>query len=367
MLDQNAARTMEPIRSAPPSGLRRATESRIAVLLNLNARRVTERVIKALAHVVPEEDLYLSRSEPDTRRIVQQVLDRRYATVFTGGGDGTFMSFANEVLNQLEQRSPYHYQRAPRFGVLKLGTGNALAALLRASPLKGDKILDDVLRARAGEVPGYRRVDMLRVDGKRTVFAGMGVDGKILNDFIWVKENLAKGSFKKWMTGGGGYLSAVALRTVPHYLTQPAHYDCEVVNGRTEAYRLDAGGNAVGEPLAPGAVLFKGRLNFAAAATIPYYGYAFRMFPFAGQRRGMMHLRLASVSTTQVLTNLHKAWKGEWFAPYIHDFHVAEAHIRFSRPMPLQVGGDARGYHEKLTLDVAPEQVELVDFTSAVN
>src|SRR5437773_1318784 len=55
-------------------------EPSVAVLLNLNARKVTDRVVRALSHVVPQGDLFLSRSEIDCRRIAQTVLDRRYHT-----------------------------------------------------------------------------------------------------------------------------------------------------------------------------------------------------------------------------------------------------------------------------------------------
>src|SRR5207302_1319615 len=97
---------VQPFRSAqaeviPP---RPVDEAKVAVLLNANARKVTDRVVRTLSHAVPEGDLYLSKSELDVRRIAQAVLDRRYHTVFLGGGDGTFMSFVNEILNQLDVR-----------------------------------------------------------------------------------------------------------------------------------------------------------------------------------------------------------------------------------------------------------------------
>ena len=57
---------------------------------------------------------------------------------------------------------------------------------MNASSTRGDGILNDVLRARTGEVPGYRPMDLLMVDGQRAPFAGLGVDGKVLNDYIWV-------------------------------------------------------------------------------------------------------------------------------------------------------------------------------------
>jgi diacylglycerol kinase family enzyme len=343
-------------------------EPRVAVVLNTNARRVTPKVVHALSHVVPEEDLFLSRSEPDCRRIVQTILERRYATVFAGGGDGTFCALMNEVYRQLETRNRYHFQKPPRFGVLKLGTGNGMASLLHASSLRGDGILDDVLRARAGEVPGYRRLDMLWVDGRRAQFAGLGIDGKLLNDYVWVKDNFAKGALKRALTGAGGYFSSVAFKTVPYCLTHSTSVECEVINGsRSEAQRLGPCGESLGEPIAPGEKIYSGKLMMAAAGTIPFYGLEFRMFPFAARRRGMMHLRLGKVAAPVVLANLPKLWKGRWFPEGIQDFHASEVTIKFARPMPLQIAGDAAGYREEITLAVAREPVEMVDFTGLMH
>src|SRR5882762_9738036 len=83
-------------------------EPKVAVLLNANARKVTDRVVRTLSHAVAEGDLFISRSELDARRIAQTVLDRRYHTVFLGGGDGTFMGFVNEILNQVDVRRRHH-------------------------------------------------------------------------------------------------------------------------------------------------------------------------------------------------------------------------------------------------------------------
>lgn len=341
---------------------------RVAVLLNANARKVDARVVKALSHVVPEEDLFLSRSPLDARRIAQEVLERGYPMVFTGGGDGTFMGFVNEIIRQTEARGRFAGQPLPRFGVLKLGTGNGIASFVNASSTRGDGILHDVVRARSGDVSGSRRMDLLMVDGQRAPFAGLGVDGKLLNDYIWVKENLGKGFFKKMMTGSGGYFSAVAFKTVPHYMVNSTSVECEIRNGHAgEAYRLGADGSPVGQPLGAGEVLFRGNLMMAAAATMPFYGYGFRMFPFANHRRGMMHLRLGQVSTASILAHLPKMWTGRWFPEGIHDFHAKEVTIRFAKPMPFQVGGDAAGYRESLTLSVAPESIDLVDFHGEMN
>lgn len=361
---------VQPLRSVDPRQIPSVTgapEHKVAVLLNANARKVDARVVKSLSHLVPEQDLFLSRSELDCRRIVQTVLERNYPMVFTGGGDGTFQCFVNEVFRQLEPRGRFAGRRAPRFGVLKLGTGNGLATFVNAGS-GSDGILQDVVRARAGEVPGYRRMDLLQVDGQRTPFAGLGVDGKLLNDYIWVKSNLGRGFFKKMLSGPGGYFSAVAFKTAPHYLTNSTWVECEITNGQAgEAYRVGPDGNPVGAPIAPGKTIFKGELMMAAAATMPFYGYGFRMFPFAGERRGMMQLRLGQLQATTILANLPKLWAGRWFPEGIQDYYASEVTIRFTKPMPFQMGGDAAGYREEVKLSVAPEAVELLDFHGAVN
>jgi diacylglycerol kinase family enzyme len=68
-----------------------------------------------------------------------------------------------------------------------------------------------------------------------------------------------------------------------------------------------------------------------------------------------------------VLAHLPKLWKGRWFPEGIQDFHASEVTIRFQRPMPLQIAGDACGYREELTLSVAREPVEMVDFTGLLH
>src|SRR5574342_1121289 len=101
-----------------------------AVLLNANARQVTDRVRRGLASAVPADALFLARSAEEAARIADTVVSRRYGTVFTGGGDGTFVSWVNAILDGAERsRLP-----APRFGLLALGTGNAVAEVVGARP-----------------------------------------------------------------------------------------------------------------------------------------------------------------------------------------------------------------------------------------
>ena len=335
--------------------------ARVAVLLNAHARKVTPRVLRALSHVVPRGDLYVSRSPFDARRIAHTVLDEGYHTVFFGGGDGTFMGFADEVLNHAARR---RVVQLPHFGVLKLGTGNGLATLVNASSVRGGGIVDDVLRARAGEVPGYRPLELLSAEGRRAPFAGLGVDARLLNDYVWLREHVRRGWLGRLLTGSRGYAASVLLRTLPQALVQDLAVGCEIRNrGPAPAYRLGPDG----QPLAafePGEVLYRGPAMIAAAGTIPFYGYGLRVFPFAGLRPGTMHLRVGVFRPLSVLANLSGLWRGQWFPNGVQDFVAAGVDIRVERPMPFQLGGDALGERSELTLEVAPERVSLVDFST---
>ncbi len=360
---------VQPFRNAevevvPPKA---EAEAKVAVLLNANARKVTSEVVRTLSHAVPEGDLFLSKSELDTRRIAQAVLDRRYHTIFLGGGDGTFMGFVNEIMNQVEMRRRHHAtQHMPKFGVLKLGTGNSVASLVKASPAKNQGILDDVLRARAGEVPGYRTLDMIMIEGRRAQFAGLGLDGKLLNDYIWVKERLGKGMLEPLVKGGAGYFTSVAFKTVPYYFTHSTSVYGEIVNEGVTAYKCGPDGMPVRE-WAKGETIFKGPLMMAAAGTIPYYGYELKMFPFAAKRRGMMNLRFGALSPAGILANLKGLWAGTWHPENMHDVLCSDVRIKFEKPMAFQVAGDAEGYREDIRFTVSPEPIEVVDFTGAVN
>jgi len=345
-----ACEPLAPVESPTP---------RVAVLLNARARKVTPRVLRALSHVVPRSDLFLSRSPVDARRIARTILSRGYDTVFCGGGDGTFIGFADEILSEAERA----HASAPRFGVLKLGTGNGLAALVHASPVKDGGVVEDVRRACEGAIPGYRALELLKVEGRRAQFAGLGIDARLLNDYLGLKSKV-HGTWGHWaLTGSRGYALTVGLRTLPHALTHRLAEHVEVRNiASLPAYSLDSRGRTVGE-VGPGEVLYRGPAMMVAAGTIPFYGYALRMFPFAGLRPGYLQLRLGTVNPLAAVANLRNLWRGEWFPRTIHDFHAVAVSVQAARPMPLQIGGDAAGERTSVEFRMSSKRLELVDWS----
>src|SRR5436305_4097155 len=218
---------------------------RVAVLLNANARNVSDGLKRELENFVPPEDLYYSRCFDDARTIARQVLDKGYHTILTGGGDGTFVGYVNCLFEEAQQPSgatlrgaykllpiPAHAVDLPRFGVLKLGTGNALADYSGASGRRLG-VVEDILRTRSGEVSVARPLHLLSHEGKRAPFAGLGIDAKLLNDYVSMKDKVGPGGF--------GYFCSVVGKTIPSYLLQRGVPNVEVVNLGATAREIGTG------------------------------------------------------------------------------------------------------------------------------
>jgi diacylglycerol kinase family enzyme len=329
--------------------------ARVAVLLNANAKAVNAQVRRSLSLVVPDEHLYLSRNDEEASDIAEAVVSRRYRTVFAGGGDGTFVGWVNRILESAKRRGA----RAPRFGVLALGTGNAVAEMVGASPRRH---VEDLARYVRGEVGRTRRLDLITCDGRRTPFAGAGIDAAVLNDYRWVKQALSGTPLAQLGLGLTGYSLAIALRSAPRRVMERPSY-CEIQNTGGPAWRLDAAGVRIGRPIAHGELLYAGPCMLAAASTVPYYGLGLKAFPFAGVEPGAMQLRLVTaIGVGTLLANLPSVWAGSFTHPGLIDFHADRVTLRFDRPTPLQIGGDAEGLRSEVTIGMAADPVELVDF-----
>ncbi len=330
--------------------------SAVAVLLNANAKQVNARVRRALSSVVPDEHLFFSKSQDEASAIAEEVVTRGYGTVFTGGGDGTFVGWVNRILESAARRAA----RPPRFGVLALGTGNAVAGMVGASARRHEQ---DLLRYVRGEAGRVRRLDLLTCGGRRTPFAGVGIDAAVVNDYVWLKAQLEGTPLQRLGLGAPGYGLAVALRAAPRCLLERRASYCEIVNVGRPAWRLDARGERTGRPIGHGELLYAGACMLAAASTVPYYGLGLRAFPFAESAPGMMQLRVASsIGIPTLLANVARIWTGRFSHPGLLDFHADRVALRFERPVPLQIGGDAEGWREELTFGMSSEPVEIVDF-----
>lgn len=322
---------------------------RYAVVLNANAGRVTPRLRRSLEAVVPRERLFLTESPEHAREVLHRCLEDEVGTVFAGGGDGTIIDTIN-TLQAARGDAPV----VPDVGILRLGTGNALARYVGSGrPLRTLKSWRD------GRVHRVTPLQLVQAEGTVFPFAGLGYDAAILNDYI----ALRKASRDQWWApltlGVRGYLMATFLKTLPAWWRRPPAR-LRLVNLGGPAWRLDEQGRQVGEALGPGETLYEGPCTFVGAATMPLYGYGFRVYPHATRRAGRFQVRVYGGGATDCIRRLPELWSGDFTHPALHDFHAERVRLVFDQAMPYQLGGDPHGYRRELSLGLGEVPVNLV-------
>ncbi len=330
---------------------------RSAFLLNANAKNVTDRVLNDLVGVIPAGDLFYARSMEDSEAFLRTILKRGYTQVFTGGGDGTLVTTMNMLQKIMQEEN---VQRKPAMGVLKLGTGNAMATALGAG-----HALRDVHQVIGETDKEHRDLHMVECDdGTLTPFAGMGYDGEILNDYFDLKK-AAEGTAIDILTKtAAGYVLAALSKTVPRQFNRTLPR----VKVTTKDWALQLTENEDGEvqetPIPPGTLLYHGPAPVLSVGAIPYYGYGFTMFPFAERKPGFVQLRVCAVPVMDLLTNLYPSiWKGEFRHEKLYDWLIKDVEVIADAPLPYQVGGDAWGEKSHLRFKAASEAWQMVDFS----
>jgi diacylglycerol kinase family enzyme len=335
--------------SAPPRG------GRIAVVVNGNAKSVTAEVIETLDQILDSGDLFVSRRVEESEAIARTLVERGYGTILTGGGDGTFTVVVSAVVTEARRRGA----ALPRFGLLRLGTGNSLAWVLGASKAGGRGLEADLARLRNDA--GSRDLRLVEAEGMLSPFCGFGIDAVMLRDYNKVKAVLARGPFKRLAPGPLSYAVAATTRTIPGYLVRPTPH-CRVINEGGDAFRIGEHGRVLGSPLRRGSVLYEGPAKIASAGTIPYYGFGFRFFPYAEDRTDRMHLRLSNIGLPAFLGNFGSIWRGEYESlTTVFDYFVDDVTIEMDPPTSFQIGGDVIGERARVRLTLAPP-IRIVDF-----
>jgi diacylglycerol kinase family enzyme len=328
---------------------------RIAVVVNGNAKNVDSEVISTLDQILQGGDLFVSRRLEDAPDIARTLVDRGYGTVLTGGGDGTFTVMVTEVVREARRQN----RQLPRFGLLKLGTGNALAWVVGASKAKGRGLAADIQRLR--EDAGSRPVRLIEVEGMIAPFCGFGADAVVLSDYAYVKAKLSGTPLRGVAPGALSYAIAATTRSLPSYLFRPMPH-CRIINEGADAVRIGARGMVVGRPIPKGGVIYEGPIRIAAASTIPYYGFGFRAFPYAEERPDRMSLRISTITPVRLVRNFVALWRGEYEDPdVLADWLVEAVTMEVDPATPFQIGGDARGERSRVVATLS-QQISLVDF-----
>jgi diacylglycerol kinase family enzyme len=336
--------------SLPPAS------ERIAVVVNGNAKRVTAEVIDTLDQILDAGDLFVSRRIEEGRYIARTIVERGYGTVLMGGGDGTFTVMVSDVVRQAKRAG----KPPPRFGLLRLGTGNALAWVIGATAVKRGGLKVDIERLRADA--GSRPMRLVEVEGYLAPFCGFGVDAVALRDHNKVKRALSHGPLGRLVPGVLTYAISATTKTIPGFLLRAVPH-VRIVNEGAEAYRLGEHGDVTGSPVGTGEVIYDGPARFASVSTIPYYGFGFRCFPFADERADRMNLRVSTINSVAFVANFPAIWRGNYDdRKVVSDFLVEDVSIETTPETEFQIGGDPKGKRKKVRVRLSPDPIRLVDF-----
>ena len=330
---------------------------RVAVVLNGNARQVTDELVESFDQLVGSGDLFLSRSLDEAQGIALEIVEAGYPVVLTGGGDGTFVQMVTAITKEARRRN----QEPPRFGLLKLGTGNSLAwALGAGTSHKG--VIADLKRLRHDSA--HRDFRLIEVQDLLTPFAGAGFDALGLKHFHEVRSIVRHLPWVgKRASGAVSYAISIPTLTIPELALRP-RMEVRIVN-RGAAERLDRDGRPCGPAIEKGEVIFEGACIAALVSTIPYWGFGARVFPFAEDRPAdRFCLRVVATNPLQIAAHMLSAWKGTYRHENLIDVYAEDVELQFGKPTAIEIGGDPAGMTDSMHARLHPEPIKLIDYAA---
>ncbi|MBM4396130.1 MAG: hypothetical protein FJ087_10605 [Deltaproteobacteria bacterium] len=329
--------------------------SSFAIYLNANARRVSPDVVTRIEELVHPDDIFYCSAPSDADGHAARILERGYATVFTGGGDGTVVELVNALYRVAGGAAGPGF---PKLGVLSLGTGNAISRLVSSGSAVQD-LKSYVSNPSSDAWP----IALLRCEGRLFPFGSVGLDAQILADYVSMKSRASDGPLKPVLQNVGGYFVAFFGGSVPRMARRalgPGDVRMRVTT-LAQAFGLAPSGETL-RAYAAGEVLYDGPAKAVMAGTVPFYGYGMRLLPHAGARPGFMHLRAADIGLIRAFANLRGLWRGSYRFEGLHDYHATRVRIECSEPVPFQMAGDLFGERSAVEMEVVPDAVRLVRF-----
>ncbi len=330
-----------------------SVEMSVAVLVNLHARRGSERVGTMVRALLPRARLALTKSLEEARAWLREEVGRNPPSLLlSGGGDGTAVAMINE-LRDLDIP-------VPPIGVLKLGTGNGWANVTGAP--KAKHALRKIA-ALGDQRPPLRTFALVDVEGKVAPFAGTGWDAEIVSDFRAQLDKVPL-PLRAAHSGLRGYLQGMFTRTIPRHMFGGGAANVRLFNTGDDALTIDRFGKVV--PLEGGrngALLYEGPASVCSGATTEEWGFGFRAFPFAHAAPGRLSIRVYGAPVLEATRNMFRLWRGEHPMDKMHDFLVTKCRMEFDREVPFQIGGDLAGQRRVIELALSTERVQLVDWS----
>lgn len=300
--------------------------------------------------------VYATSVANELDEVARELLGDRTDVVLSVGGDGTAVG----LVNALARASRRAKHPMPAIGLCRMGTGNGWARAMHV-PKFAEALRIAARAERVGLLPPTRPSDLIEVEGTLTHFAGTGWDADLIADFHAQKTE--KGIVPpRFRNGLVGYLRGLFTRTVPRHL-QKARAEVEIINLGEPALTVDEHGRPTACPGGEaGGLLYRGPTSVCAVGTTEEWGFGFRAFPFARIVDGRMNVRNYGATAAEAVMRIPSLWRGAHPTPKMDSWLVTRCLMRYSEPLPFQLGGDLLGYRDEVEYRVAEEKVHLVDF-----
>lgn len=328
----------------------------IAVVVNLNSRRGSERFAEWARRLLPSSKVIATRTAEDVKRFVDEAVATKKVPrlVLSGGGDGTAIG----LLDALRAKGVSF----PTLGLVPLGTGNAWAFSTQApSPKRALEAMQRLLERGDTQVP-TSEYSLLEIEGRLTPFADAGWGAEILHDYKEQRHQAM--ALKRVVEGRLGYFASLFGRTIPRNVMMRERPRVRLVNLGDTAFTFDPHGNVVEVPNAgPGTVLYEGPYGVAGAGTTMELGFGMKALHFARTKPGHMHARVYAATAAQATLQIPNIWNGVHPIPHSHDFLLTRCRMEFDREVPVEVGGDIIGLRREVEYRVAPLVVPVLDWS----
>ena len=315
--------------------------------MNGSARRVRDGLRAKLERVLPG-GVRLTTSLDHARSVIHDEVRRGLDLIVLAGGDGTIVMGLALIAEACRGAG----RPEPAVGILRLGSGNAIADTVGAS----DDAAGDLARLIRGD-GAWRTVPLVDVLGVRAPFVGLGVDAQLLEDHHAVGQVIDRvidrvPGARRFVGGGARYALSVALRSLPRFARGDRPH-AVVRNAGAPAIAMAKAG-PTGARRAAGEVLWQGACTLIAGATIPYFGFGLKMFAFADARPDRFQLRCGDAGLVEILRNTPAAFRGAYFSDHVTDYLCDRVVIELDRPSPVEAGGELLGRHRRIELGLAP-------------
>ena len=336
--------------------MKRIDRNNIAIILNNNARNVNKNIKEQVEQLIPKNNIFYTNSLEEADATIAKILNSHYTHIFTGGGDGTLVYFVNKM-KEIKKKAKIK-KKLPAIGILRLGTGNAVAIYTNS----GKKIADDLETVLKGGIYKTDTVDFIKIDDKYFTFGGFGMDALILNDYDMMKKIPNKILRYPFLGLKGYFLSALTITLPKSILLKPI--TVEIYANSEDAYKVSMVEGFEKLNVKKGDLIYKGPFTLLAIGTTPYYGYGLKLLPFANKKKGYFQLRTVNVHPLLAAYKVVRAWNGIYHGDDIKDFLFKDVTVKFSKAAPLQIAGEAAGYKKEARISLSDEKIDFIKFES---